>query len=614
MRAVARPVGAARGAVWSGGGGAVTISSVSVERGSGARVDPREELDRILERGLVRSVYQPIVDLRTRLPVAYEALARGPEDSPLGRPDELFAAAAANDRLGELDWVCRTSAVRGALEARLRPPFTLFVNSEPTTLGIPMSPSFLQWWARAKLAYVRLMFEVTERAITSSPGEVLSSVEAIRSFGWGVALDDVGVDPASLALLSFIKPDVVKLDMSVVQGTIADAGEVFLAVNAEAERSGAMILAEGIENEDQLELARIAGATLGQGWLFGRPGPLPDQLPSPGPAIPVAAPAETGNAAPTPFETVRGRVPTRRINVPLMLGASRLLERRALTLPHPPLLIATFQTADRFAGATVDVYRELAARLPLMAVVAVGLAPEPAAGVRGMTIQPDDPLRDEWTICLLTPFSGILLSAQEQPGGPDRTFEVALTFDRALVIQAMATVVRRLVAQITDVLPPTGVEFASGLRRSLAESRDLREFARPILELMSESLGLESTFLSQISESDRYDVVVSHNHGALRVAEGFSMPWSETICHEALTRDRTMFEDVQQELPDVEVGSQFGFRTYVTCPVVTVDGNVIGTLCGASEEVVDLSTEDVDVARGLALLLGEQVSMREATS
>ena len=47
------------------------------------------------------------------------------------------------------------------------------------------------------------------------------------------------------------------------------------AVAAEAERSGALLLAEGIETEEHLARARAVGATLGQGWLFGRPGPLP---------------------------------------------------------------------------------------------------------------------------------------------------------------------------------------------------------------------------------------------------------------------------------------------------------------------------------------------------
>ena len=66
-------------------------------------------------------VYQPIVDLASGETLGYEALARGPEGSPLHRPDRLFAAAAAAGRVVELDWACRIVAVRGALEAGLGP-------------------------------------------------------------------------------------------------------------------------------------------------------------------------------------------------------------------------------------------------------------------------------------------------------------------------------------------------------------------------------------------------------------------------------------------------------------------------------------------------------------
>ena len=79
----------------------------------------------------VRSLYQPVVDLTTRAMVGVEALARGPAGSPFERPEELFAAARAAGRLREIDWLCRVSALRGALSAPLPPGQLLFVNIEP---------------------------------------------------------------------------------------------------------------------------------------------------------------------------------------------------------------------------------------------------------------------------------------------------------------------------------------------------------------------------------------------------------------------------------------------------------------------------------------------------
>jgi EAL domain-containing protein (putative c-di-GMP-specific phosphodiesterase class I) len=81
--------------------------------------------------GQIRSVYQPIVDLRSGHTVGYEALARGPRGSALESPTALFAAARAEGRLDELDWTCRAGALAGAMDGGLRPPAALFVNGEP---------------------------------------------------------------------------------------------------------------------------------------------------------------------------------------------------------------------------------------------------------------------------------------------------------------------------------------------------------------------------------------------------------------------------------------------------------------------------------------------------
>src|SRR5204863_14985 len=103
-----------------------------------------------------------------------------------------------------------------------------------------------------------------------------------REGGWGIALDDVGTDATSLALMPFLDPDVIKLDLRLIQDTpTEDLAEVVNAVNAEAERSNLTILSEGIETEEHVRTSLAFGATLGQGWMFGKPAPLPDPLPDP---------------------------------------------------------------------------------------------------------------------------------------------------------------------------------------------------------------------------------------------------------------------------------------------------------------------------------------------
>lgn len=264
-----------------------------------------DELDRILRVGGIKSVLQPIVELDTGHTVAYEALARGPGCSPLAAPQQLFAAARRCGRLAELDLACQRAAFQAARRAGLTDPWTVFVNVEPEAaegaLRIPGgTPAAAE--PPAGEAGLQVIAELTERSLTADPRQLLGLIERVRRRGWGIALDDVGADRASLALLPFIQPDVIKLDLRVIQDQPSAAvAEVFSAVNAEAERSGATVLAEGIESREHLGVALSLGATLGQGWLFGRPTEAPEILPAPAQRVPATSSRATQASEATPF-------------------------------------------------------------------------------------------------------------------------------------------------------------------------------------------------------------------------------------------------------------------------------------------------------------------------
>ena len=117
--------------------------------------------------------------------------------------------------------------------------------------------------AQARLCPI---MEVTERALTRDPAALLAAVAAARRAGWGIALDDVGADPASLALMPFLDPDVIKLDLRLIhENTDAEIAAIVNAVLAHSEQTGATILAEGIETEHHRQRALSMGATLGAG-------------------------------------------------------------------------------------------------------------------------------------------------------------------------------------------------------------------------------------------------------------------------------------------------------------------------------------------------------------
>jgi len=111
-----------------------------------------------------------------------------------------------------------------------------------------------------------VLYEVTERGLSERPAELLAEVERVRALGFGIAIDDLGTDWRSLALLPFIRPDVVKLDMALIQGPLTDAGlAMATAVRSYAGETGAQSLAEGIETAEHEGRADLFGAELGQG-------------------------------------------------------------------------------------------------------------------------------------------------------------------------------------------------------------------------------------------------------------------------------------------------------------------------------------------------------------
>jgi diguanylate cyclase (GGDEF)-like protein len=418
-------------------------------------------LDRVLDGG-VHSAFQQIVDLDSDRVVAYEALARGPE-GPLARPDAMFAAARAAGRLAELDGACRAAAFRGAVEQGLLAPATVFVNVEPEVLDSAPLADLLSI-ADAAPGELRVVLEVTERALAARPAELLRTVERVRRLGWGIALDDVGADPMSLSFMPLLRPDVVKLDLRLVQGRPGrEVAQVMNAVNAYAESTGALVLAEGIETEAHLETALSLGASLGQGWFFGRPAAGPDTDRRAGELVlPAPQPGAADDGSGSPFGCLPRGTRLRRSAKSLLIELSKQLEREAVRVGETCVVAATFQEARHVTPSTERRYAELAATTGFVCAVGEGLAVEPLPGIRGASLEPGDPVRDEWDVVVLGPhFAAALLARDLGSTGPDldRQFEYALTYERATVVDAARALLSR-VAPSPDAAPLPAVAVA----------------------------------------------------------------------------------------------------------------------------------------------------------
>ena len=403
----------------------------------------------------VRSVFQPIVDLDSGCVVGYEALARGPVGSDLETPAELFGSARRLGALAALDDACRIAAFRGALRCGLLAPLTLFVNVEPEVLDTAPLDDLLAIAATAPRE-LRVVFEITERSLGARPAELLRTVERIRKLGWQIALDDVGADPASLAFMPLLRPEVVKLDLRFAQERPGpETAAVMHAVSAYAEQSGALVLAEGIEDERHLAMARGFGARLGQGWLFGRPQETLSELPVGELPLPRFVPELASSTS--PFGVLPASTLLRTATKGVLIELSKTLEREALGHGSTAIIAATFQAARYFTPATARRYAALADAVGFVCALGEGLRADLLPGVRGANLTADDPVRGEWDVVVLTPhFAAALLARDLGDSGPDgeRRFSYALTYHRETVVRAAGALLSRIVPAAADVVVP----------------------------------------------------------------------------------------------------------------------------------------------------------------
>lgn len=219
-------------------------------------------------------VYQPIVDLRDGRVLGFEGLIRPGPSAPFSNPGQLFAAAAAAGRTVELDLACFEVVAAGSADIDVNQVVT--INLSPQTLEAQDFGAawLLEILARYRLSPGRVIVELTEREAITDLERLRHNAAALQHAGVRLAADDVGAGNAGLRLLSQVRFDIVKIDLSLVQeGTQHDSSRnVLRSLTDLAARQGAVAIAEGLETAEQLRSLRELGITTGQGYLLGRPG------------------------------------------------------------------------------------------------------------------------------------------------------------------------------------------------------------------------------------------------------------------------------------------------------------------------------------------------------
>jgi EAL domain-containing protein (putative c-di-GMP-specific phosphodiesterase class I) len=210
---------------------------------------------------------QRIVTLGTGRTAAFEALLRGPAGGPLRGPERLLAQAARCGLREELELAALEAAL--SLARRLPASLRLAVNLSP---GLFSSPIVRRIADEPGLPE-RLIFEITEHLPVRSPSRLNASLDRLRRRGAKIALDDAGCGYLNMELIRVLRPDIVKLCITVTR-RIGAGPEVLSLVHATVDAiraAGASALAEGVETHEQARLALVCGCSLAQGWHFGRP-------------------------------------------------------------------------------------------------------------------------------------------------------------------------------------------------------------------------------------------------------------------------------------------------------------------------------------------------------
>lgn len=422
----------------------IGIEPAVVSRGARpVAVSPALTLGDVLSGDLLRIHLQPIVEIDSGDVVGYEALARGPSGTRLESPLALFEAAQRIGRVADLDRHCVAEAFRTARRLGVTRSHMLFINVEPSRLMEVAHDPEVADYARAG----QLVVEFLERDLADRPADLIAAAALLRGHGIRIALDDVGTHEDSITFMPLLRPDIIKLDRSLIIATpdrrqASDIG----AVLAEAERSGCTILAEGVETDEHEHRARALGARLGQGWRYGRPAAEPHISHT---AAATARPAHVPVVGSTPvdvaFEARTARSATKRD----LLAFSRHLEDWAAASDERPILLATFQTDARFTPGTRRRYAVLATRCSLVGAMGVGLDDRPAPGIRGWSLAANDALVDQWNVVVLGRHIAGALIARDLGGSfddeRDRQFEFVITYDRTIVVEAARTLLARVI-------------------------------------------------------------------------------------------------------------------------------------------------------------------------
>jgi EAL domain-containing protein (putative c-di-GMP-specific phosphodiesterase class I) len=238
----------------------------------------RERLLDLLLRERIVTAYQPILDLRTRTVLGFEALSRGQRGTGLEAADTLFGAAEQHNLLVEVDRLCRRKALLNS--GRIPSNAKIFVNTLPATIRDPQfrGKALIDFLDKTQVSPDRIVIEITEKLVIENYGLFRETMAYFTDLGMTFAVDDVGAGYSGLESIASLKPTYLKVDTVLVRDLNVSLvnREMVRAIVTLGKGIGATVIAEGIHTQEEVKALQDLGVSWGQGYLLARPDAGPE--------------------------------------------------------------------------------------------------------------------------------------------------------------------------------------------------------------------------------------------------------------------------------------------------------------------------------------------------
>ncbi|MFA6208936.1 MAG: EAL domain-containing protein [Candidatus Obscuribacterales bacterium] len=252
----------------SGGKNKVSLArDHGLEKAEDDQPTPKSIVAQLCDSSQFRTVYQPIMDLNNEKIAGYEVLTRGP-DGAFESPADFFRICIENNILTTVDLQCLQLCLEDA--PNIGRNMRLHVNLFPSTLLETPVENLIKLFPEERNGTTYCL-EISEQQFITEPGYLREAINALKQAGILVAIDDVGFGRSSLETLILLEPDLVKVDRKYVSGISVEPSKARLLRRLAnvAKSLGAEIVAEGIEDRNDLPLLKEMGINYGQGFLWG---------------------------------------------------------------------------------------------------------------------------------------------------------------------------------------------------------------------------------------------------------------------------------------------------------------------------------------------------------